>query len=992
MADSTVVTGENREPEVNPRSGNGSRSSQWLIPGLAVVALAAALLAAVGPAEHVRTTYSWPPAEVPSASPEQVWYTPLLLVRREPESLSIRVPCTLPRALPRADSPATVLATARFPERSGGLVALRSRDRLTFQVGEGLLGRLPLSPRSQQATEECAYALEVSGGRWTIEGGPEQVALEGRLDRMPIVSGVFSELDVRSPSHPTIDVTTMVHAARASVLQTLAWAIAVVCALAALVLVSFGRGSRGRAARLRSRLRSGVAQAGAADAIVGLVLLGWWVIGPVFYDDGWVVARQSMFSTSGGFSNYYDSFGANHPLGYWIEWLQHWLVDISTAVLVLRVPALVCLAATWVLCRWILARALSSSTGHGGLPLWALTSGFVVGALAWGMTLRPEPMIALLATGVLACAVRFVERETAAPIALSGLLVALALTAHPAGIVAFAPLVAILPRVARWARRRVVVAGSIAAASGAWLVFLAFVGSDIERRRSDAQTIRTYGNAAASWREEIERYADLFTIYYGAPLRRESVALMVLAVLAYIVRSRRERRVPFDVPALGLGLSLLLLVPTPSKWPWHFGTLIGIAAIAVAVESVRLGEEARRGRGWSARPFLVIGAAIVAAAWSWSPRHLWSDLDLRTLGWTLGFETSLVNLAKLAGAIPLVLLAGLTAAELVRGNRRRLPEVPWRVARWTAPVLAVPLVAFTVGVLVVDAVRTSSWTLTRQNLDTLAGDSGCGLADDALVAQLSSARALPELAGTRLSPPAAWIPEAPADGLPRLSLGPLGQESVARSSWFVIPEERSFGLFLGSTPEGTDTPELEWGRAVGGTVKSLDRDEISSALGPEVRSSLVSWRFFPAGELPLQDPQANVVRLVLRSQAASGTALAATAPVTYTNETLTDRLDADDSLSLVPPNLLTYVPCVEQPALHGGVVEVPAQIVAPRDSLWPLLAGDTSPFEGVVDLYRLERLSLSDSPLPPGNVVLYEVDRRISGAAIAAPDETTVVS
>ena len=127
----------------------------------------------------------------------------------------------------------------------------------------------------------------------------------------------------------------------------------------------------------------------------------------------------------------------------------------------------------------------------------------------------------------------------------------------------------------------------------------------------------------------------------------------------------------------------------------------------------------------------------------------------------------------------------------------------------------------------------------------------------------------------------------------------------------------------------------------------------------------MSWRFFPAGELPQPDPQANVVRLVLQSQAASGTALAATVPVTYTNETLTDRLGADDSLSLVPPNLLNYVPCVEQPPSWRSGRSARADRRAPGLPL-AVLGGDTSPFESVVDLYRLERLSLSDSPLPPG--------------------------
>src|SRR5207249_12236203 len=71
-------------------------------------------------------------------------------------------------------------------------------------------------------------------------------------------------------------------------------------------------------------------------------------------------------------------FRSNLPLGYWLEWLQHWLADRSSALVVLRIPSLLCLAATWVLCRWILARVLSSRSSSRSAPMWALAAMFVV--------------------------------------------------------------------------------------------------------------------------------------------------------------------------------------------------------------------------------------------------------------------------------------------------------------------------------------------------------------------------------------------------------------------------------------------------------------------------------------------------------------------------------------------------------------------------------------------------------------------------------------
>ena len=121
----------------------------------------------------------------------------------------------------------------------------------------------------------------------------------------------------------------------------------------------------------------------------------------------WVLARQSGFRYSRGFSNYYDALGTNLPNGYWLEWLQHWIVQSSSVLLVLRVPALLCLFMIWVLCRWTLHRTLRAIEADGRGAVWATATAFLAGALAWGMTLRPEPIIALLVTGVLACVVAF---------------------------------------------------------------------------------------------------------------------------------------------------------------------------------------------------------------------------------------------------------------------------------------------------------------------------------------------------------------------------------------------------------------------------------------------------------------------------------------------------------------------------------------------------------------------------------------------------------
>jgi hypothetical protein len=948
----------------------------------ASVALLAALIGALGPADKVRTTYSWPPRTLPAGKPTRVWYTPLLLIRRVPEAISATLPCSLPPALPAAARPTTILATAHFPEENDGLAVLRTGDQLVVKVGARVLDRVRVADNGA-----CAWNLSLGGGRWSLEGGAEHAALEGPLETMPIVNGLFSALDLRSGTPPSIKVRTAIQATRTTPRQALAWTIAAVFAVAALLLVAVERRPRRPWAAATTAARSAFARARAADAVVLAVLLGWWLVAPAIYDDGWVLARVLGYSSSGGFSNYYDSLGANLPLEFWLDWSNHWLTKVSSTLVVLRIPVLVCLAATWVLCRWILARVLGSSASEGAV-LWALATTFLVGALASGLSLRTEPQVALLAAGVLACTMRFLERESAAPLAVAAALVALALSVHPAGIVSVAPLLVTAPRVFRWIRGHPTVAASIFTAAAALIVFLVVVGSDLAQRSADTNTLRTYGQEGADWRVEIFRYSNLLIPYYGTPLRRESVALIGLALLAYLFRKRRQGAVLLDLPTSALAVSLLLLIATPAKLPFHFGTLIGLAAVAVAAETARLRDERERSRGWSARPFLAIGAATLAAAWSWTPRLFWNDLDLRTLDWTLGFE-SRIGLSNLAVAVPLVLLLGTGFVQLLRGRRSHLDRVPWSVVSWTAPALAIPLIVFTIGVLVADAAKTDSWTLARQNVEALDGDPGCGLADSALVAAPASMKPLPSSRPPVAAPSAArWSPSPPIGGLPRLTLGPVGQRPVA-SPWFDLPRGRGFGLFVAGQLSTSNGLALEWGFRRRGRIHSFESDVVSTRIASESQPEIVTWRFLAAADLPSPTRGAQVVRIVLRDLAGAAVAVS---PVTYSNEALTQRLSSSGLPSLVVPGLFTYFHCARLPRLHDGVAEVPGEVVGLRGTGWPVLGRTTTPFDGLLDLYRVNRYPLTDSPERTGDVVVYEIDRRIPGAATASPETARVVS
>ncbi|MGH3132584.1 MAG: arabinosyltransferase domain-containing protein, partial [Gaiellaceae bacterium] len=603
-----------------------------------------------------------------------------------------------------------------------------------------------------------------------------------------------------------------------------------------------------------------------------------------------------------------------------------------------------------------------------------------------GMTMRPEPLTAVLVMGVMVCIVLHLERGTTAPIAFAAVLVVLALSSHHAGVVSFAPLLVAAPPLARWARARVAVATTIAASTSALLATLLFVGSDLEQRRLDAQITRLYG-ATETWRDEIARYALLSEQDYGTSLRRLSVVLIALAVASFVLRARRARRGLLDFPAAVLAAGMVLLVLTPSKWPSHFGALLGVAAVAFAAEAARLRAEAARQRSWRAWPFVALGAATAATAWSWWTREQWNVIDLRTLEWFPGFE-SRFPLSQLATLLPLLVLAAAIVVALARGRRDRLPALPWSVAALTGPLIAVPVIAFGVGVLVADAAKTDGWTLTRQNLESVLGDPACGLAEELVIPVRSSARALvaAQPAGERRTP--SWAPPPPVASLPRHALGPTGEDS-ASTGWFVLPGDGRFGLYVAGTPGPADGLVLDWGRRTGGGVELLSSDAVAANTG--VLTGTSPWRFFATGDLPAPAPNASFVRVTLRSDSMPGSAVAVTAPVTYANEELARRMDRA-SPTLVLPNLVTYFPCADLPVLGDGVVEVPHHVLVSSNPHSAIRYPISSPFAGLVDVYELERLPISDSTNPPDELFAFEVDRRIPGGKELPPDSAKVTS
>ena len=509
---------------------------------------------------------------------------------------------------------------------------------------------------------------------------------------------------------------------------------------------------------------------------------------------------------------------------------------------------------------------------------------------------------------------------------------------------------------------------AIVIASVAWCVVLAFVGSDAGQRIADGKTTRTY-SISSSWRNEIDRYSFLNGFPWATPLRRASVALIALGLLAFVTRRRRSERGLSDLPATMLGISLVLFLLTPSKHPWHFGALTGLTALTIGAEVTRIRDEGSESRGWHLRPFLVIGATVLAAAWAWYPRDAWNPVDLRTLSWTPGPGAGLP--VHDSGDRP----------SHPRPRRHDAPRAQATGGRFKACVECRRM-GDSVGRCPDDPLhgrRADGGHEADGRLDAHAAERrldrrpvGCGLADDAVASLPGSARSLQSVGSVSSMPPA-WVPAAPVPDLGRFALSP----SKRATPWFRLPEDGHFGLFAAASAVTGGQLALDWGREDGkARVDELRTDTFGDVV-PRIETT--PWTFVAASELPVPAPGANVVRITTTPSTVPRAPLAVTAPVAYGAAPLSHLLGGHEGSALIHPALFLYFPCARQPTLAGGVVEVPRYFVWFDNGFQPHPYEPTSPFLGVHDLYAVQRVPLTDGPNPPAGVV----SSRSNGGSLA---------
>jgi hypothetical protein len=651
----------------------------------------------------------------------------------------------------------------------------------------------------------------------------------------------------------------------------------------------------------------------AQDVVAAAVTAVWWILAPLQDDDGWVRARQTNSLVSGGFSNYYEHWGADLPLATGYEWLQHFVMTGTDSLGLHRLPSVAFVLATWFIARWCLVELIGRRPSRADVVWWVAAAAFAVAATAFGMTLRPEPAIALLVVAILACCVRYLQSPSVEPLLIAVLLAGVALTIHPSGAVALAPLAVCTRRVVGDARRRagmtVLRIALLVSMGAAWTALLAVLDSDLSTRDENIRLIQTGAGHSKGLLQETERYDRLWQ-WGASPLRREFVAFLLILAVVALVGWRRKRDLSERLPSASIAVGLVLLAFAPSKWIWHFGVFTGLAVVAIGLESDRFdrGHISARTR-WVAAS-VVLAVSLVAA----SHVEPWGPLDGSRLNWHA------IPYLELTGTMVLI---SLLLVRLLGKKPIRRPEAIVLIAAAGA------LVGMTATALAADATISKDWTAARQVLSSVTGGETCGVTDGIRIPAARSLR--------RLEP---WPGATTAQADERTIASTQG------SRWYHMPPE-SVGVFIRGD-WNHQRLVVSWGesrddqvRVIASGTADLSRSQVGAVNA--------SWWFVSEISFPERPAGSDVVRISIERERQSTTGVVSQ-PFSYETRELSELIGLSGVRTLSSPYVFEALPCATLPRLELGVAEPPNVLL---DRGPPPLTYVSSPFAGITDMFTV---------------------------------------
>jgi hypothetical protein len=919
----TVGATRQLERDASPRERRGAGSTLDSRLGVALiaafVAFVCALVAFIGPADLQRTHFTWRPVRAGLDRP-------LALLGAYPEHVSIALGCSTVRALP---GETTIVKTAIDPSASQGLALVKRGDTIQIDIGPqaGLLSA-PVPPAGP-CRIVARFAAPEDPGRLSLRVGPKTAVrmvprqLLGAAQTessWPRVVALHGDPLVRDRPDVAVEVETTPTGSSPSARQVIAQILAILALLVAVTYVL--RASALNRHRDPPRQTSAVERSSlvtASDVFVVGVAVTALVCTPAFWDDGWVRATIGGFSDLGSFSNFYTQADYAQPVGYWWSWLTRtWSPGESDLVFLRIVPLVLIVISWWFLRRWVLDVVIPNPALRFARFIAALVFG--LGSATFLMTLRPEPLIALLVTLVIVAVVRFSQQPGPRPLLALGALVALALTTHQTGWVVALSALAVVPSALRWSRARdgiarvgvLVVVGLVGLALTALLLGL---DSDWHLVRSGIASFRAGAPYQTSFVDLARTRFDLLEDLNLVGLQRFWPVLTVVLAAAYLfvgfgVKDRTARLAGY---AAVTGYAGLLLPGSP--WPWHFGALVPGAALLAVLAITRLLALDRAGLAGLAGLGI---ATSLALAWAMGSPGSWTAGDLADHVWA-----DLPHLAVWEW-IALAAMGAVLGGVIASRWRGRVSRPRGAVMGAGALILCAPLV-MTWGLLLTDAAESSSWSYTRQALKEITGRDGCGIGDflpvvadatplaeahvDEWALPLASPEAYDPLTRTAAVKPREGPVWGTYEGTASAVQGATRTGSVS-TPWFDVrgqSEAVFWSLGRLSAPDALRAEEV--------IDRAAGRQElVRHAIEPRLDTQ---WWAFHRVHV---SPRARALRLVMTDgMPGDGAWLATTTPVAPQYASFTD-VTAGDAVWRNPTSVLA-MPCRPLPSVASGVVQ-----------------------------------------------------------------------
>lgn len=780
----------------------------------------------------------------------------------------------------------------------------------------------------------------------------------------------------------------------------------------------------------------------AVDAAVVGTLALWTIIGPLSGDDGYATMTIRNAGDSGDIGNYYHWFNASEAPFTLLQRILQPLASVSLAPVWLRVPSVVFGIVTWfVISRGIVNAALPPM--RRSTVVRALTA---VAFLAWWLPyclgIRPESLVTLGLAATYALLLRATEPERGGGLVHLGLAAAVAgltLSVTPSGILVFAPILVLSPRIWRLLTAGLTGRGRglllplagrlapVASAAGVGLVAM-FAMQSLHGLQQATKQHNDIG-PSHSWYEEYLRYDYLLG---GGLMGTATKRLVVLVALALLVTmavliARGVRGLPglreAHIVTAVAATAFLLLWFTPSKWSHHFGALAGLGTPFLVVAVVAVWSAARQ----RAADHAVLaagltggGAVALAAALSFSGANTWGIDSTFGVLWATG-KVSPLGLPlpnPLFWALPVIALLVVRAVRHRRGEKAGEGGARSTLAA-AAAIVAVSALGTSVAVLLIGFVgapfrQHGSYSLAAENAAHLTGSS-CGITDKievmpdtpggvlppspVAIADKPKDRPPPEdrlqsfVAGGGFLPTAQPVPAA-GTGRSQFVWGSLapGEFSTGQlaSRWFQLPKLRprqELAISVAGRTGGANALRLEFARPGGAPVSRVLSD--GPAGQPGWRALAVPAAGIPAG--------ADRVRVhAVDNSVDAGGWLAVSGP------RLRDVVRLTDFLAVRGPVLPDWeiamtVPCVRQtPTVAHGLAQAPAVLLQAPGQIGTGIsyaAGQGGSFHGVLAAGSLLEVPsrMAGRPRQPwGHVVLvrYPAARdayQVSVATVSTP-------